>query len=142
VVRPQRGGKRECLDGCAGPAAAAPRCLNKRCVAFDYRGWLADSCTAKGITDTTERCRILSSAFDGVLKRATGRCTDHAGCAEYAAGIGHNCGGVTDAKAAAALARIEQRFRALSCSYSLACAARRRPRPRCQQGRCVGLRGP
>lgn len=130
----------ECLDGCAGSWAAPPRCLGGRCLAFDFRGWLREDCTLKAIQERGARCRVLSAGFDGVLAKATERCSKDSDCAEFSAGIGDNCGGVTDGKTADALGRIEERFRTLDCPYVLACAARKRPTPRCVSNVCRGAR--
>jgi len=86
-------------------------------------------------------CKALAQKFDKILGTAKNTCNKDDDCKVYKAGVGKNCGGVTDKQTAEKLASITEEFFKLKCSYSVRCKARKVPKPVCKSGICIGTRG-
>ncbi|MBP7737425.1 MAG: hypothetical protein KA369_15700 [Spirochaetes bacterium] len=83
------------------------------------------------------RCAELEKRFDRVLGAAGGLCSADSDCACYGQSTtASKCGGVTDGKAAAALAAIGNEFHALKCPRNYRCAPWKCV-PVCHKGKCV-----
>jgi len=92
---------------------------------------------SEGFCTHLSPCAELSKRFDEVLSGATGKCEKDEDCGVYRAGVGRNCGGVTDAETAGALSGIFGEFFAASCDYVVQCAPRAPFVPRCANGVCT-----
>jgi len=86
-----------------------------------------------------DRCMELSEEFEKVLAGGPGKCKKPADCAAYRAGVGQNCGGVTDKATAAKLARISDEFFAKDCDYTVNCAPRGAFHAECLSGTCAQI---
>jgi hypothetical protein len=87
-------------------------------------------------------CEQLTMRFEEILAKGRPGCASDEGCGVYQAGVGHNCGGITDRATANQLAGITEEFFARKCGYVINCAPRAMFRPVCVNGFCVDGGGP
>lgn len=113
--------------GCAEAAECPP---------FECKAYCRPRGAKRGYCAQRDRCVELSDAFEATLAKAPGECKTAADCGRYRAGVGRNCGGVTDRATADALAKIAGQFFAEKCRYQVNCAPRAVRPIACAGGRC------
>jgi hypothetical protein len=125
------------IEELAKEALAAGCEYPKPCPAFECRAHCRLRSGFDGYCAQLDRCMELSEEFEKVLAGGPGKCKKPGDCAAYRAGVGQNCGGVTDKVTAAKLAKISDEFFGKGCDYTVNCAPRGAFHAECLSGACA-----
>lgn len=125
------------LEKLAREAGDAGCPLPRPCPTFTCKPHCRPRPHHKGFCTQLTRCVELSEQFESVLAQATNACKTAKDCGTYRAGVGHNCGGVTDGQTAGKLAKIAAAFFEEDCPYTVHCAPRGPFHIECRSGACI-----
>lgn len=125
------------IEKFAAEARAADCELPRPCPDFECKPHCRPRPGFTGYCTTLTRCVELSEEFDEVLSGASRKCKTDEDCGIYRAGVGMNCGGVTDIETVRKLADIADEFFKIECQYTVNCAPRAAFHAECRSSTCI-----